>query len=496
MDLNHKTKLLTLLTILLLAIQGVQSQQLLGIVNSNFAGSNSTLINPSALNSSKLYMDINLLTFDQFFDNDYLYIRGKDYNFFNFLKSDPVLPSYGPDDLPFDRYTNTRNKNVFVQTLVRGPAFFQNRGRHAFAIHTGLRVLSSARNVPYEMANFGYYGLDYEEQQNILYDDYDFYANALSFVEIGGTYSYSVIKYGFDELSVGMTAKALLGYAGAYAYIDNVNYMIPNDSITDIRNMRVEAGYSLPVDYETNDFPDNSGLIKGNGVGFDFGVTYQRKVRTYQKRRTNKLCRQKYIDYRYRIGVSLLDLGYIRFANNAQKHAFDDVSEYWINADTISYFNMNQLVRDFSTVFYGDPDASYRGDVMSMMLPTAVSIQVDYHYYRNWYFNATLVQPLAIGKSMVVRPAQLSITPRYETPAFEAALPISLYEWRYPRVGLALRYQFITIGTDNLNGFLGFTDFTGLDIYFSIKLNFSKGNCGIINRFSPCENNEYGMWKK
>jgi hypothetical protein len=496
MDLHQKTRLLVLLAILILWTQNIFSQQLLGIVNSNFAGSNSTLINPSALNSSKLYMDINLVTFNQFLGNDYLYIRGEDYSFFNFLSRDPELPSYGPDDMPFDRYTNTRNKNVFIQTLVRGPAFFQNRGRHAYSLYTGVRLLSSARHVPYELGNFGYYGLDYEEQHNILYDDYDFYTNALAFIEVGATYSFSVLKYGFDDLSVGMTLKALFGYTGAYAYIDNVNYMIPNDSIVDIRNMRLDAGYSLPVDYDNNDFPDNSGFIKGNGVGFDIGATYQRKVRTYQKRRVNKLCRQKYVDYRYKIGVSLLDLGYVRFTKNTQLHAFDDVSEYWINADTLSYYNFNQLIREFSNVFYDDPDASYRGDVMTMLLPAAFSIQADYHYYRNWYFNATLVQPIEFGRSMVTRPAQLSVTPRYETPTFEASLPISLYEWRYPRIGLALRYQFFTIGTDKLGGFVGITDFTGLDIYFSIKLNFSKGNCKFFNRFTPCQNNEYGpRWK-
>lgn len=493
MLLNQKTKLLTALIILLLCAAESRSQQLLGLVNSNFAGSNSTLINPSQLNSSKLYMDINLLTFDFFTDNDFLHIHAGDYSFAEFLKRDPQFPEYGPDDLPFDRYVNTKNKNVFVQVLARGPSFFQSRGKHSYGLHTGVRVLSSVGQVPYEIGNFGYYGLDYEPQHNINYDDYDFYANSIAFAEIGATYSYSMIKYGFDEIDIGITAKALFSYTGAYAYINNINYIIPNDSTANIKNLNVEAGYSLPLDYENNDFPGNTDFIKGTGFGFDLGITYQRKVRTYQKRRYDKLCHQRYIDYKYKIGFSLLDIGYVRFAKNAQSHAFEDVNRYWNNIDTLSYFNMNQLVRDFNEVFYGVPDASYRGDVMTMFLPAAFSFQADYHYYRNWYFNATLVQPLPISRSMIVRPAQVAFTPRYETPAFEAAIPISLYNWRHPRIGVAIRYHFITVGTDKLGGFFGLTDFTGLDFYFSVKLNFSKGNCKFFNRFVPCQNFEYGL---
>jgi hypothetical protein len=75
------------------------------------------------------------------------------------------------------------------------------------------------------------------------------------------------------------------------------------------------------------------------------------------------------------------------------------------------------------------------------------------------------------------RPAQLSVTPRYETQYFEVNLPVSLYDFRYPRMGVAARIWFLTLGTDNLLGFLNLTDFTGFDLYVSVKFNFLKGKC-------------------
>ena len=147
----------------------------------------------------------------------------------------------------------------------------------------------------------------------------------------------------------------------------------------------------------------------------------------------------------------------------------------------------------FSEVFYGDPQQSYRGNSISVFLPAAFSLQFDYKFYRNWYGGGVFIHPLKISKSMIYRPAQIMVAPRYETPYFEASLPVSLYNWRYPRVGLALRYHFFTIGTDNLSWLFGLSDFTGLDFYFSIKVNFRKGNCGGQGRRMPCENDEYSL---
>jgi hypothetical protein len=130
-----------------------------------------------------------------------------------------------------------------------------------------------------------------------------------------------------------------------------------------------------------------------------------------------------------------------------------------------------------SDVFYGDPNASLASNRIRMILPAALSIQWDYHYRKQWYLNATAMQPIMSSKSYIYRPAQISVTPRYETQYLEFSMPFSLYEYRYPRVGLAARFWFLTIGTDKLLGFFNLTDFTGMDIYFSLKFNFLKGKC-------------------
>jgi hypothetical protein len=45
-------------------------------------------------------------------------------------------------------------------------------------------------------------------------------------------------------------------------------------------------------------------------------------------------------------------------------------------------------------------------------------------------------------------------------------------------------------------GLFGVNDFTGLDLYISVKINFRKGNCGRLKHYLPCENDEYGIRKE
>jgi len=56
-------------------------------------------------------------------------------------------------------------------------------------------------------------------------------------------------------------------------------------------------------------------------------------------------------------------------------------------------------------------------------------------------------------------------------------MPFAFYEWYKPRLGLSLRLFNFTIGTDYLNTLLGLNDFSGLDIYFAVKISFAKGYC-------------------
>ncbi len=485
----------TLLLIVVLLGVNCYSQEMLGIVNSNYAGSNAILINPASLTNSKVYLDINVITANVFLDNNYLYIHNEDYSLGRYLKKDPVFPEYGDKDRPFDRYDNDKLKYAYSNIRVIGPSAMLTYNDHTFAIQTQVRSVFSGDNIPYDVANFAYEGLNFPPQYNINYNDNDFSMGAMVWGEINLSYAYVFHKYSHDHWSAGITLKYLMGYGSGFVDAENLDYLVLNDSTADIRNLRATAGFSLPLNYNNNDFPDGP-TFKGNGLGFDLGITYTKTIRGHSNKKYRKLCRQPYNDYYYRIGVSLLDIGSIKFDKSAQLHDFDDVSHYWERIDTLTYHDINTFVDELSTRFYGNSSASLKADNYSVALPSAVSLQIDYHYYKNWYFNGTFIYPLKLlNNSILVRPPQIAITPRYESAELEFNFPVSLYNYTKLRIGLAARYKFITIGTDKLGSFFGFSDYTGMDIYASIKFNFRKGWCG-FSRPSKCLNNEYGKYRK
>jgi len=220
------------------------------------------------------------------------------------------------------------------------------------------------------------------------------------------------------------------------------------------------------------------GHLDGCRIGFDLGATYTRTTRNAYKQYIRRPCENRYEDYLYRIGVAVIDIGRIRFKDNAEAYAIDNRSSYWSDVNDLDFESMGQFIDTVSYQFYGDYTSAYRGNIVRIWLPSALSIQVDYHYLGPWYVNASFIYGFRVSPSSIKRPAQLALTPRYEKGWFEASLPITLYDWYLPRIGLALRFYMLTVGTEKLGEFFRISNFTGMDFYFSLKIPIDKGSCG------------------
>jgi len=477
----HTTRLTLAAALIFITFHRGAAQVMYGAVLGNYAGVNSIQLNPSAMHNSKMYLDVQLMGFDVFLQNNYLYIPAAEYRFSNFFKTGYVWPShteeYGTEERNFYHYSNKRDKNAFFQSRINGPGAMLLYNRHAFALTTAVRTIVSADKIPDDLANFMYLGLNYEPQQDIRYTDYGpVTVSGMAWGELGLSYSNVVYARDFTRIAAGITVKRLFGLGGMYVNVKQVDYIVPDDSTLDIRNLDAEMGLSIPVDYNTNDILA-SPVFKGGGFGIDLGVTYTRFAKYHTEQYFDQLCARPYEDYKFRLGVALIDLGGIRFRNNATRMRIDNRSAYWTNVNRMDYQSVGQLLDTLSYMFYGDTVSAYTGNRFTLWLPSALSLQFDYHFRKNWYFNASLIQGFAVAKGAIARPAELTITPRYETDWFEASLPVSLYHWQLARIGLAVRVFGVTVGTDKLGGFFHISDFTGLDFYMSVKFFLDKGKC-------------------
>ncbi len=485
-----------ILSVLFLAsLPGLASgQSMNGLIMSNYAGVNSIQVNPGAMLSSKNWLEIQLVGVGVFVQNNMLYQPGADYKFSHFFQGGYEWPThsegFGTESRIFYTFDNKKPKSAFVNVRVNGPGAMLVWGKHAFAVTTAIRNVVSAHKIPYELANFIYLGLNYRPQQKINYqDNRPFSLTQMAWAEIGLSYAYEIYGRGFNRLDAGVSVRRLFGYAGLYVKAKNMNYTVLDDSTFSIKNMDAEMGMSMPVDYQTNQV-SGATAFRGGGFGFDFGVTYTRLEKPHQEQYFTKPCAQKYEDYLYRVGVSLIDVGGIRFNSNAQKLAIDNRSSYWDQVNRIKFRSIDQFIDTISYKFYGDTNSARVSDKFTLWLPSALSVQFDYHLTKYTYVNASLIYPVSFANATVYRPAELTLTPRYESRWLEVSLPISLYDWYLPRVGLAVRVYGFTIGCDKLGGFFDFNDFTGIDIYFSIKYFLGKGFCR-QGKTSPCGNMEY-----
>lgn len=457
------------------------TQEMFGTTLGNYSGVNGIQLNPSSMAGSKSYLDINLLALDAFLQNNFLYMDKNEYRLSDFFKSGVQLPShteeYGTEYRNFYIYNNKNRRDFNLQLRINGPGAMLLYGNQAFTISTGVRSVISVKNLPYEMANFAYLGLNYLPQQNINYkDNRPFKAGELTWAEVGISYAYTFHARNLEKITAGITIRRLSGYSGFYVKGNKADYIVPNDSTINIHNFNGQIGYSLPVDYDKNG-GWNDKLITGHGFSGDIGITYTRLSGIYSEDYFTTLCSQQYNDYLYRLGVALIDIGAIRFSTHAEKFSIDDKSSYWDNVDNFHFSSIHQLMDTISYKFYGDNKTSYRGNSFYMWLPSALSVQFDYHYFRNWYVNASLIYGFDLSPASVSRPSEIAVTPRYESRDFEANLPVSFYDWNKLRIGLSLRYYYVTIGTEKLGQFFRISNFSGLDLYVALHFFIDKGDC-------------------
>lgn len=463
------------------------TQEALGIVNSNYTGVNSLWINPANAAHSRNAVSLNLLAGDGFFNSNYFFIHKKDYGFLKLFNADYNDPQYMylydypeytfTDTIHYvDYFKNNALKNLYFNGRIAGPSLLFKTGDHALSFITAFRNNFSGSLIPYDVANFGFRGLDFVPQQDITYEEGYFDVAMLSWIELGAGYAYTFYNDDRNRLSAGITLKYLLGTAASYSIFDNITYHVPYQDTLIVYDMNSTIGMALPVNYATNQFSLNP-LVKGKGFGGDIGFTYQRRTdRPSKSSLFSARENEPEDDYLFRAGISMLDVGQIRFTQSVQVHKFQNVNNrVWPGLIDYQATSIQQFFRSASYNMLGDSLASLADQSsFRMWLPTALSAQFDYNFGNGLYANATYVQGIRMGMPGVRRETLLALTPRYETPEWEVNLPISLVDFKHPAIGLAVRIYSLVIGTEKLGTFMHLSDVRGIDLYFSLGINLDS----------------------
>ena len=423
---------------------------------------------------AKVWLDINIVGAGSYVNNDLIYLE--DQNWLGIARdARRGTIDIRDEDILFNQ---SRNKyHAYNRNFVHGLAVVWSQGDHAAGLSTTVRSYTDVRGIPDYVAQFIENGVpDYVVQHDINYQLERARVATSQFGEIKGSYAYTFLKRSRDMFMGGISISKFFPIAGGGANISNVDFIVDNDSVINFNDFQVDAMYTPDPQFRT-----------GKGWSLDLGFTYQRmlgEASTYYPNSAKYGCRDNM--YKYKIGVSIMDVGSIRFPEEDILYAGYNFSDY----DWVGYQDTEPNEDNVVDLFAQQEDNIEQGNVRQpnkMRLPTFISAQFDYNAWASKiYVNATWVQGIPQGKRVFgVRHANsLSVTPRYESYWVDFAIPFSLYEYRYPQMGAALRLGPITLGTDKLWSWIAKTKLYGADIYAHVKIPI-RSNPRCRGRFVP-----------
>ena len=459
----------------------VQAQDLLGISSSNYGGLSTVYINPANLADNRLKFEIQLFGTGFGVANNFMgfkpsyLVRDGGLTSTAYPLLDPIPPT---EDFTTANFLDNRrafvNNNIYLPSLL-----ISINEKNSVSLSARARTYFNVDGVGAELFQFAYNSLNYPSLYNTRITNEKLSIQTMSWMEYALGYGRVLIDQEQHFLKAGVTLKALQGLQSAYLFVDNLDYEINSDSTLSLYNAEVQYGHSSNFEASVNNA--NYRVVSNLGIGFDFGVIYEWRP-DYAKHKHDmdgetNVWKRNENKYKLKVGVSMTDLGGVKFSKGGQSGDFIANTTNW---------DISKL--DFGTTPIAALDdtlsARFGGNIVGanykMNLPTAFSTQIDYHIWKDLYINQTNFFAFGFNSNAnkVHDFTTISLTPRWDHRIAGVSIPISYNSLMGTRTGLALRLGPVTFGTSSMYPYRAFLrgdgfgkkDITGLDAYVLVRI--------------------------
>ncbi|MES2516315.1 MAG: DUF5723 family protein [Bacteroidota bacterium] len=488
-----------------------QSQDFVGFNQSNYAGVTGVYQQPASIVDSRMKFDMTLVGINLGVYNNYI---GVDRSAFARVKVDgkTTLPAFD-DTLFADKYLsermNGRNKSVYVANRIAGPSFMIPLNRkNAIAFTSSVRNYVNIDGVSPDLAKLAYEEFKYPSLWIAKLENKNLSVQEMTWAEYGLTYAHVFKDDNEHYFKGGVTVKLLQGIQSAYMFVNDLQYSFQTDTTLSIFQSEVKYGHSDNLAFKdlkvgesntgTNVFDYSQSYP---GVGFDFGVVYEWRP-SYMKYKydmdgVKDLWRNDKNKYKLKVGLSITDLGSIKFKKGSTSGDFQANVGYWnlkpINPKSVGEFDDTLKGRFPQT----NSKSTYR-----MNLPTAISAQIDYQVWKDFYVNLTPFIALQFknNDTKVHDISSITLTPRYDWKWAGIFVPIQYNFLDGFRAGAAVRLGPIVVGSSNLGPLVGQKTLYGADIYAMLKIPIPYGKPkdrdkdGVSNKKDQCKDVP-GVWE-
>ncbi|MEM9931443.1 MAG: DUF5723 family protein, partial [Bacteroidota bacterium] len=186
---------------------------------------------------------------------------------------------------------------------------------------------------------------------------------------------------------------------------------------------------------------EDNELAAGQGFAADLGVQY-----AWERLDNN--------DYRYTIGLSLLDVGQLTFTD-AIVYRFSNSGEVLLDGDDYDFSEDGTLeaaLDQFEQDINGNAAAARIPESFKMGLPTTISAQFGFRPQENVQLSVAYRGDLPGGKRELSQGQIFTVAAHYSKWWYGGGLTTSLTEWRQLQVGAQVRLGPIFLGSDRLFG--------------------------------------------
>ena len=430
----------------LIAYEGIAQQSFTGLRTSTYGGVLTTTSNPAHALGARPW-DVNLMTLDVDLSNNAMGMSFDLEGSFNKFTNNNL--------------TNSEVINAGINADVLGPSFVVRINKeNAVGLVSRLRLMAATTgidsNILQAIVDAKRMALPdnpsrYLEVRGI--EDMNLLANA--FRDIGVVWSYTLMNDGYNIIRLGAGVKIVQGTGSFRMGFDGVNMdnvKIGKDANGDVilkatgGKAEVRSG-GLDVFGSPDIFATSA-----TTVAADLGVIYE-----YSEDGCPNC--DGHIPYRFKVGVSLLDLGKLSYETNNKSFRYDMTGKV---------INLN----DLSSIEKLPQAERLAGKTFSSSLPTTLNVNLDYRFVDGFYLNLSSQLNMVPKNEYNARYANdFVLTPRYETHwgngIFGAFLPISYNEVSGFNAGAAFHVGPLVFGSRSvfgnlfgtakeLNAFVGF----------------------------------------
>lgn len=491
-------------------VNSLLSQEFLPVLSDNYMGINEAMLQPAAIADSHFERDFSLIGFNCDIYSDAMRFRSK-----WLLNPISVLTKkqWWGDNTYLDE-PNGQDKNFYMSQSIMGPGFMVSIGeKHALGFTFRLRSVTNTDHLTEPLFRSIYSDYDDSRYWNQWYLDKNMRSVQHIFGDYGFTYATEILNRGPNFLKLGVTLNLLQGISAAYVQCDSLFFYYDATSGSDEKPISwnsphvyggLSGNWGKYDEKGTYDYSINYQLTSKPSVGLDIGIVYEFRPRYkqyfYNVDGDRYLVRKDMNKYLFKIGVSLLDIGWLKYkkeynsfdlaaaftADYLRRYSNGDNSvpenTYWLDADKAS-FSFLEYVNFVDTLYHRSltgrgvvKDENDAGN-FTIRLPAALSVQLDVKAYKRIYVNMTTYTGFYQGFSYAPNSHAMtnySITPRYESKWLTVSVPVQFNQFKKVNVGLGVRTTFVYAGVTNLFSAL-FSDRHSLTIYLGAKLPIFKG---------------------